>query len=76
MVYSALKSKDIDYKNLKSTAKRQKYGKKIYCVELDKTFNNMAEIDSFFRKSVHGNIRRALNGITKKAYGYTWKEVD
>ena len=22
------------------------------------------------------NIRRCLNGITKKAYGYTWKEID
>lgn len=36
----------------------------------------MSEIDKFFNKKVHGNIRRALNGITKKAYGYTWKEVE
>lgn len=36
----------------------------------------MTEIDNFLGKRAHGNIRRALNGITKKAYGYTWKEIE
>lgn len=36
----------------------------------------MTEIDNYFNKVVHPNIRRCLNGITKKAYGYTWKVVD
>ena len=36
----------------------------------------MKEIDEFFGKSAHPNVRRALNGVTKKAYGYTWKEID
>lgn len=75
VVYSALKSKNIDYKALKSN-KRQKYNKKIYCVELDKIFNNMSEINEYFGKIVHPNIRRALNGITKKAYNYTWREIE
>ena len=35
----------------------------------------MNEIDKYFNKVVHPNIRRCLNGTTKKAYGYTWKEV-
>lgn len=36
----------------------------------------MKEIDEYFGKQVHGNIRRCLNGITEKAYGYHWKEID
>lgn len=75
VVYSALKSKNIDYKKLNSNVKN-KYNKKIFCVELNKTFNSMKEIDNYFNKTVHPNIRRCLNGITKKAYGYTWKEID
>lgn len=35
----------------------------------------MNEIDKYFNKIVHSNIRRCLNGTTKKACGYTWKEV-
>ena len=35
----------------------------------------MADVDKYFNKIVHPNIRRCLNGITKKAYGYTWKEI-
>ena len=35
----------------------------------------MKEINDFFGKDVHGNIRRCLNGTTKKAYGYHWKEI-
>lgn len=76
VVYSALKSKNIDYKNLKSKNQKNKYNKKILMVETNKIFNNMAEIDKYFQKQVHGNIRRCLNGITKKAYGYTWKEIE
>lgn len=80
VVYSALKSKNIDYKKLKSTNKNinksKKNNKKILCVELNKIFNSMAEIDKYFNKTVHPNIRRCLNGTTKKAYGYTWKEIE
>lgn len=76
VVYQALKSKNIDYKSLKNQTLKQTHHKKILCVELNKVFNSMSEIDKYFNKQVHGNIRRALNGITKKAYGYTWKEVD
>lgn len=77
VVYSALKSKDINYKALKrDTSNRSVYSKKIYCVELDKTFSSMAEIDKYFGKKAHPNIRRCLNGVTKKAYNYTWKEID
>ena len=36
----------------------------------------MKEIDDYFGKVVHPNIRRCLNGITKKAYGYKWEEID
>lgn len=75
VVYTALQSKNIDYKKLKSTEKK-KYSSKILCVEKNIIFNSMKEIDNFFGKEVHGNIRRCLNGITKKAYGYTWKEIE
>ena len=36
----------------------------------------MKDIDNYFNKIVHPNIRRCLNGITKKAYGYTWRELE
>lgn len=36
----------------------------------------MTEIDKYFGKTVHPNIRRCLNGITKKAYGYSWREIE
>ena len=39
-------------------------------------FNKMKDIDNYFDKIVHPNIRRCLNGTTKKAYGYTWKEIE
>lgn len=77
VVYKALQSKNIDYKNMKSTiAVRPAQKKKIYCVELNRTFNSMKEINEFLGKTAHPNIRRALNGMTKKAYGYTWKEIE
>lgn len=74
VVYAALKSKNIDYKNLPKQHGK-KYKQKILCVELNQIFNSMNEIDKYFNKVVHPNIRRCLNGTTKKAYGYTWKEV-
>ena len=76
VVYSALKSKNINYKHLINASPKKKYNKKILLVEKNIIFNNMKEIDNYFGKTVHPNIRRCLNGITKKAYGYTWKEVD
>ena len=75
VVYSALKSKNIDYKSLKHKHGKKKK-KRIFCVELNKIFNSMAEIDEYFNKQVHPNIRRCLNGMTKKAYGYTWREIE
>ena len=79
VVYTALKSKNINYKNLTSfgnSGNKNKYCKKILCVELNLYFNKMKDIDDYFNKIVHPNIRRCLNGITKKAYGYTWKELE
>lgn len=75
IVYTALKTKNIDYKNLPKTHGK-KVGKKIKLIELNIIFNSMAEIDEYFHKKVHPNIRRCLNGTTKKAYGYHWQEVD
>ena len=77
VVYSALQSKNINYKELNKRKNGiKKIGKKILLVEKNIIFNNMSEIDKYFGKVVHPNIRRCLNGVTKKAYGYTWKEVD
>lgn len=77
VVYSALKSQNIDYKNLPKGGKRRKsHKKKILLVEENIVFNSMAEIDNYFGKVAHPNIRRCLNGMTKKAYGYTWKEIE
>lgn len=76
VVYSALKSKNIDYKNLINKETRKKIGKRILLVEKNLIFNSMKELDDYFGKQVHGNIRRCLNGTTKKAYGYTWKELE
>lgn len=75
VVYSALKSKNINYKVLSQKGGR-KVGKKIMLVEKNLVFNSMKEVDEYFGKQVHGNIRRCLNGMTKKAYGYTWKELE
>ena len=36
----------------------------------------MKEVDEFLGKSAHPNVRRCLNGVTKKAYGYTWREIE
>ena len=76
VVYSALQSKNIDYKNLPKQEKNKYVNKIIHCIDLDLYFNSMKEIDDYFGKVVHPNIRRCLNGITKKAYGYKWEEID
>lgn len=76
VVYSALKSQNVDYKKLSKPKERRKYAKKILLVEENIIFNSMKEIDDYFGKVAHPNIRRCLNGVTKKAYGYTWKEID
>lgn len=81
VVYCALKSKNIDYKTLSSISARKptqykSKNKKIVLVELNKEFNTMKEIDEYFGKTAHPNVRRCLNGITKKAYGYHWKEIE
>ena len=78
VVYCALKSKNIDYKNLKSTSNiyKNKYNKPILLVEKNILFKKMSDIDRFFNKSAHPNVRRCLNGRTEKAYGYHWKEID
>ena len=76
VVYSALKSKNIDYKKLTSKQIKNKHNKKILCVETGQIFNTITEIDKFFNKQVHGNIRRCLNGVTEKAYGYHWEEIE
>ena len=52
VVYSALKAKNIDYKNLINT-NRKKYNKKILLVEKNIIFNTMKEIDEYFGKSAH-----------------------
>lgn len=76
VVYSALQALDINYKNLQREFERTKHNKKIRLVEKNLTFNTMADIDNYFGKQVHPNIRRCLDGVTKKAYGYHWEEVN
>ena len=77
VVYSALKSKNIDYKNLgqKTGFSRNNHHIKILLVEKNIVFNKMSDIDKYFNKTAHPNIRRCLNKITKKAYGYHWQEI-
>lgn len=36
----------------------------------------MSDINSYFNKTAHPNVRRCLNGITEKAYGYHWRELE
>lgn len=76
VVYTALKSKNIDYQQLQSSNKKNKYTKKILLVEKNLIFNKMADIDKYFGKTAHPNIRRCLNGITEKAYGFHWREIE
>lgn len=76
VVYTALKSKNIDYQQLQSSNKKNKHTKKILLVEKKLIFNKMVDIDKYFQKIVHPNVRRCLNGITKKAYGFHWRELE
>lgn len=76
VVYTALQSNNIDYKNLKNTNPKKKNTKSILLVEKNLVFKNMTDIDKYFNKQVHGNVRRCLNGLTEKAYGYHWKELE
>lgn len=71
-----MQSNNIDYKNLKNINPKKKYTKFILLVEKNLVFRHMADIDKYFNKRVHGNIRRCLNGLTKKAYGYHWEEIE
>ncbi len=75
VVYSALKAFNINSRNF-LRKRNKKYNKQILLVEENLLFNTMAEIDKYFGKTVHPNIRRCLNGITKKAYGYSWREIE
>ena len=77
VVYNALKNNGIDYKNLKNKKEKKKFNKKILLVEKDLVFERITQIDNYLgKKMAHGNIRRCLNGITKMAYGYHWKELE
>jgi len=77
VVYTALQNAGIDYKNCKKLNKKEKYNKPILLVEKNIVFKKITDIDKYLNKSnAHGNIRRCLNGITEKAYGYHWKEID
>lgn len=79
VVYSALKSKNIDYKALsrnKNIKSKTNNNKKIKMVETNIIFNSMSEINSYFKKKAGPNVRRCLNGITEKAYGYHWEEIE
>ena len=77
VVYNALKNNGIDYKNLKNKKEKKKYNKKILLIEKNLVFERITQIDNYLgKKKAHGNIRRCLNGITKTAYGYHWKELE
>ena len=77
VVYTALQSYNIDYKTLTKTNPKAKYDKWILLVEKRLIFKRITDIDSYLCKpKAHCNIRRCLNGVTKKAYGYHWSEID
>lgn len=77
VVYTALNALNIDYTTLINTNKKKKYTKRILLVEKNLVFKKITDIDKFLNKpKSHGNIRRCLYGITEKAYGYHWKEIE
>lgn len=77
VVYTALRNAGIDYKNYKNTNTKTKHNKLILLIEKNLVFRKITDIDKYLNKTrAHGNIRRCLNGITKKAYGYHWKEIE
>lgn len=75
IVYSALKSKKINYKQLgqKTGFSKSNHPQKILLIEKNIIFQKISDIDKYFNKKVHPNIRRCLNGVTEKAYGYHWR---
>lgn len=75
VVYTALRSKNIDYKVLgqKAGFSTKNKPQKILLIEKNIIFNKITDIDKYFGKIVHPNVRRCLNGITKKAYNYHWR---
>ena len=76
VVYTALNSKNINYKELSKKALGIKpVNKYIVLIEKNLVFKCMADVDHYMKKTAHPNIRRCLNGITEKAYGYHWKEI-
>ncbi len=78
VVYAALNSKNIDYKKLsyQSNNNRKKYNKPILLEEEQILFFKMTDIDKYLNKNAHGNIRRCLQGVTEKAYGFHWREIE
>ena len=77
VVYTALNNMNIDYKNCIKSNKKEKHNKLILLVEKNLIFKKITDIDKYLNKPTsHGNIRRCLNGITEKAYGYHWKEIE
>lgn len=77
VVYAALQDIGIDYKSCKRTNEKHKYDKPILLVEENIVFKKISDIDKYLNKPhAHGNIRRCLNGVTEKAYGYHWKEIE
>lgn len=77
VVYTALQNAGIDYKNCKNTNIKAKHNKLILLIEENLVFKKITDIDKYLNKAnAHGNIRRCLNGITAKAYGYHWKEIE
>lgn len=77
VVYTALQNEGIDYKSCERTNTKRKYNKPILLVEENIVFKKITDIDKYLDKPhAHGNIRRCLNGITEKAYGYHWKEIE
>lgn len=76
VVYSALSAAGIKPQKEANLSWQKKAKRYILCIETQHIFNSMAEIDRYFNKTVHPNIRRCLDGITEKAYGFHWKESD
>lgn len=77
VVYVALQNAGIDYKNCKNTNIKATHNKLILLIEENLVFQKITDINKYLNKrNAHGNVRRCLNGITEKAYGYHWKEIE
>ena len=55
-----------------SVLKRKRKYNPVVCIETGEVFDNMKEA-SFFAGVSRGAIQHAVDGITKKAGGYSWK---